>query len=319
MSLSTREYTAFVGFDVGKHSITVHDLETGTTQEIDNTAGAIGGYVDSLPASCFAVCEATGGYEAVLLRQLLKAGIACHRADAVKVKAFIRSFGTLAKTDAVDARALAAYGRERCQQLPLYAPPQAEQAKLQALVLRRADLVALKVAETNRLKAPNSDTVARFIKPVLKAITTQIKAVEKEIQVLLDACEQMGQQVSVMRTVKGVGPTTATTLLALMPELGTLTRRQAAALAGCAPYPNDSGARKGYRRTKGGRRDVRASLFMAALSAARHKGPLKDFYGTLIRRGKKPIVAITALMRKIIVILNAKLRDLALANQTQLS
>jgi transposase len=302
-----------LGIDVGKATLTVFDSRAGTLSVIDNTAAAIKALCEDLGPGTLVVCEPTGGYEAAVLDELARRGIACHRADTLKVKAFLRSFGTLAKTDAIDARALARYAQERWQLLALVALSQARQAELAALVARRKDLVDLKVAETNRLKAPGlrvgMKAVRASCKVVLRCLQGQIARIDAAIEALLAKSPSLARRIAVSRSLPGVGPRTAITLAAMMPELGSLTRRQAASLAGVAPHPRDSGTLKGYRRMRGGRATIRPVLFMAALAASRAKGDLRLFYQRLVQNGKKPIVAIAALMRKIVVILNARMRD----------
>ncbi len=303
-----------LGFDVSKDTLTVFEVRSsGPSQKpcvIDNSAAAIRRFLKSLKRVDLAICEPTGGHEHVLLVELMAAGIACHRVDALKVKAFIRSFGTLAKTDALDAEALARYGKDRWEGLSLFLPPEADRKMLTDLVTRREDLVAIKVAEQNRSRAPASKTIKASCDAMLRTIMRQIEAIEEETRKLIEKCPQLRAAFREMQSLPGVGAITATSLLAHMPELGSLQRRQAASLAGVAPHANDSGQFKGHRTMRGGRSEVRRLLFLAALAASHAKGPLREVYQLLIQNGKKPIVAIGALMRKIIVILNARLRDL---------
>lgn len=303
-----------LGFDVSKDTLTVVEARSSWSSSkpcvIDNTAVAIRRFLKSIGRIDLAVCEPTGGHEHVLLVELLAAQIACHRVDALKVKAFIRSFGTLAKTDASDAKALAQYGKDRWERLSLFLPPAADRRMLTALVARREDLVAIKVAEQNRSKGPADKVIKASLAAMLKAVIGQIEAIEAEIKALIEKSPQLRAAFQHMQSLPGVGAVIAATLLAHMPELGTLERRQAASLAGVAPHANDSGQFKGHRTMRGGRTQVRRHLFMAALAASRAKGPLHDTYQRLVQNGKKRIVAIGALMRKIIVILNARLRDL---------
>lgn len=298
-----------LGFDVAQDTIAVFDSAQGKVVTLTNSPSALRKFIAGLEGSCLAVCEPTGGHEGLLIRELTAAGVPCHRADTLKTKAFLRSFGTLAKTDAIDARALALYGLERWKGLALFTPAAREQAHLTALVLRRQDLVALQVAETNRLKAPGAQVLKASCKAMLRALKTQLQLLDHAIEELIATCQSLKRRVEVSLSLPGVGPRTAIALAAIMPELGTLGRRQVAALAGTAPHPKDSGTSRGYRRMRGGRPQVRTVLFMAALAASRAKGPLRETYQRLIANGKKPIVAISALMRKIIVILNAKIRD----------
>lgn len=295
-----------LGFDIAKDSIVVGD---GTTvQTIANGRRAIRAFLKNCRAE-LAVCEPTGGHEQGLLEECLRAGLPVHRVDTLKLKAFIRSFGTLGKSDAIDAAKLAAYGRERWAILALWAEPDRCQQRLRALVRRRNDLVALKVAEQNRAKAPEASELAASFTAMLTAITGQIEALDRAIARLVAESATLSRRIGVCTRMDGIGPRSAAALLAAMPELGTLSRRQAAALGALAPHPNESGSISRYRRIRGGRPDVPTILFMPALRAAAGKGEFAAFYQRLVANGKKPILAIAAVMRKIIVTLNARLRD----------
>lgn len=296
MPTQTKTFSRFIGCDVGKTEIVVFDSHTAQITTIANHPRDLAAFAATLDTTCLVVCEATGGYEAALLSAVVKAEIAAHRADARKVKAFIRSFGILGKSDAIDASALARDGRER-------------QAALQALVLARADLVAERTAYGNRLAAPGSGVVRGCIKKLLACFDAQIRVIDATIATLIRTHQPFERAAKVLQTIKGIGPQTTAALLGLMPELGTLDPKQAAALAGVAPHPRQSGGRDAYRRTKGGRPEVKRVLFMAAMVAAKFNPTLRPFYERLIAGGKKKLVALTAVMRKIIVIANARLRD----------
>ena len=298
-----------VGFDVAKDSITVFDTATDRIDTIANRPADIRVFLAGLADNPFAVFEPTGGYERQLVAELLAAGIPSHRADTLKVKGFARSFGRIAKTDAIDAHLLARYGEDRWRQLDSFSPAQENLDLLACLVARRHDLVNLMVAEENRAKAPGPERIRKSCKAVLRTLLREIDLIDGEIDTLIAESPELARRIAVSQSLPGVGPRTAITLAATMPELGSMTRRQAASLAGLAPHPDDSGTIRGYRRMRGGRANVRAALFMAALAASRANGPLKATYQRLIENGKKPIVAIAALMRKIIVILNARIRD----------
>lgn len=250
--------TRVLGCDVGKRRIVVFDSADGGISVIDNRPDALARLAGTLDDSCLVVCEATGGHEAGLITALAAAGIPAHRADARKVKAFIRSFGTLAKTDAIDARALARYGRERHQELARWRTPDRHRLRLQALVLTRRDLVDARTAYRNRLLAPGADAVAGCLETVIACLERQIAALETEIQALIARCAPLARTNRTLLAIPGIGATTAAGLIALMPELGTLSRKQAAALAGVAPHPKDSGMTNGYRRTTGGRPQAQA-------------------------------------------------------------
>ncbi len=313
MTIDTAAPAHFVGCDVGKTSIVVFDSRTGQTVTVPNRPADLARFAAKLDGTCLAICEATGGYEDALLRALLQAGRAAHRADARKVKAFIRSFGILGKTDAIDARALATYGRERYAKLARWQAPDPQRERLQALVLTRRDLIVDQQAYKNRLEAPGAAAVKRQLGKLLASFDQQIADITREITALIRAHKTLAEAEKAIRGIVGIGPTTAAALLALLPELGTLNRREIAALAGLAPHPNQSGQTDSYRRTRGGRPEVKRVLFMAAMVAAKNDPKQRDFYERLLAQGKKKLVALTAIMRKLVVICNALLRPVAAA------
>ena len=297
----------FVGCDVGKHSIVAFD--SGNVVSVANDPEALAAFAAALDPDCLVICEATGGHEAALLDALVGAGRPAHRADARKVKAFIRSLGTLGKTDAIDACALARYGQERHDKLARWQPRAADRERLHTLVAARLQLVGDRTALSNRIAAPGASAVAERLDRIRQTIEEEIAGLESDIQKLIAASETLERAVRTVRTIGGFGPVVATTIIALMPELGTIDGKKAAALAGLAPHPRQSGVADRYRRTRGGRPEVKRILFMAALSAARHDIILKAFYQRLRDNGKRPLVALTAVMRKMLVIANARLRD----------
>jgi len=308
MTIPSKVPGSFIGCDVGKTSIVVFDSREGRIRTVPNRPDELAALAGELDQTCLVICEATGGHEAALLRAMIMAAIPAHRADARKVKAFIRSFGTLGKTDAIDARALARYGQERDGRLARWQAPDEHRDQVQALVLTRQDFVAGRQAARNRLTAPGAEIVKPHLEQLLDCLDTEISAIEAAIEALIRRHKPLDEAAKTLRAVAGIGPTTAAGLVALMPELGRLNRRQAAALAGLAPHPKQSGASDAYRRTKGGRPEVKRLMFMAALSAVKHHQDLKAFYQRLIANGKKKLVALTAVMRKLIVICNARLR-----------
>lgn len=312
--LTTTPPTRFVGCDVGKRTLVVFDSHDQATRELANEPEALAAWAAELDETCLVICEATGGYEAMVLDTLVTAGRPVHRADARKVKAFIRSLGTLGKTDAIDARALARYGEERHDRLLRWQPPQHHHEQLHRMVMLRRDLVAQRVAFSNRLAAPGAETVSDRLRRIRDSFEEEIAGLDDDIKALVAATEPLARTTKVLQSISGIGPTTAVTLAALMPELGFIERRKATALAGLAPHPRDSGKTNGHRRTRGGRPQIKQTLFLAALAAIRHNHTLKAFYQHLRAEGKKPMVAITAVMRKMIVIANAKLRDALLNN-----
>lgn len=318
MSSTANTPTRFIGADVGKATIVIHDSQGEVRRTLANTPDALAAFAVELDDTCLLVCEATGGYEDALLIALLAAGCPAHRADARKVKAFIRSYGTLAKTDALDAKALACYARERHAGLARWRLPDPARERLQTLVLTRADLVTQRAAFTNRRAAPNAEAVHATLDAVTHCLSEQIKILDTDIARTLHEATSLSKAEKVLTSIVGIGPTTAVTLLALMPELGHIDRREAAALAGLAPHPQQSGTTERYRRTRGGRPEIKRALFLPAQTAARFNPILNETYTRLCKAGKKPIIAIVAIMRRLIVIANARLRD-AFANQMKLS
>jgi transposase len=298
-----------IGCDVGKATVTVFDTLSGRTVELANDPAVLLAFVETLPRECLVVCEATGGYECALLAAAILAGVPAHRADARKVKAFIRSLGRLGKTDAIDARGLARYGQERHAELPRWQPAGTVLDELRTLTRLRTQLVKQRAALSNQIKAPSGEIAKTRLRILRDAVTGQIAAIEADVGDLINRDPATAEVVAIIETIPGCGRVTATTVAALMPELGAMSGRQAASLAGLAPHPHQSGQRDGYRRTRGGRPEVKRALFMAAMAARNHNPTLKAVYQRLVANGKKPLVAITALMRKLITIINARVRD----------
>ena len=303
-----------VGCDVGKATITMFDTLTGRTSELANQPEALATFVQELDDDCLVVCEATGGYERALLTATFEAKVPAHRADARKVKAFIRSLGCLAKTDAIDARGLARYGQERHRDLARWQPLGEVRDELATLVRLRRQLVTHRAALTNQLKAPGGAAAKPHLQAAIDNASDRITAIETDIDALIDKDQDIDDVVTIIAAIPGCGRRTAISIAALMPEIGTTSRRCITSLAGLAPHPYDSGERRGYRHTRGGRPEVKEALFMAAMAARNHNPDLKTFYTRLVENGKKPLVALTAVMRKLITIINARVRD---ARQTQ--
>lgn len=307
-------YTTFIGIDIGKFEVVVGSHGSKTTQTFPNTSQGVKAFLKAYRASlpqAFVVLETTGGYESLFLDALVAQNIAVHRANTRHVKSFIRSWGKLAKSDALDAQALALYGSERHKTLPLFKKQSEQALKLLSLAQRRQDLVQMQTQEKNRLKSPQSDPfILKSCQLMIQAFTEQIEAITAEIEKLLASQPHWQARREALQEIPGVGPVVSSMLLAYLPELGQLNRRQIASLCGLAPHPNESGQKIGYRRTKGGRQHVRPVLFIAAMAARCSNSPLKAFYEKLIAKGKKKMVALTALMRKILVIANAKLKEI---------
>jgi transposase len=313
-------YIHFIGIDVSKDWIDVAVYgHAARPQRHLNTSEGLTACLEGL--SCWLedaliVIEATGGYETAFLRLALARGAKVHKASPWQVRSFIRSLGLKGKTDALDAVALARFAKERSEDLPLFQLPGQDQERLNDLLMRRADLVKTLASEKARDTQPRYAEAAQEVHASLTRMRTalqdEIRILETAIAALVEASSALKARFDILTSIKGIGLCTAYTLQAHMPELGTLTRKTAASLAGCAPHPKDSGYGAGKRTTFGGRASIKRALFLAALSARRFDPALKTFYERLIQNGKPKMVAITAIMRKLIIIANAKLKILNL-------
>lgn len=258
------------------------------------------------------VIEATGGYERGVLCALQTVGLHVARVNPRQARDFAKSMGVLAKTDEVDARVLRDFANvlARHAQRERYITPMVDERRqeLAELMSRRRQLVDMRVAEGNR-REHAAKRAARSIDSVLKTLDKQLQAIDADIDEHMD--QHFKMQRSLLDSVKGVGPVTILTLTAALPELGRLDRRAISKLVGVAPLADDSGKRKGKRRVWGGRAEVRAVLYMAALVAIRHNPVIQVFHSRLIAAGKPKKVAIVACMRKLLTIVNAMLRDAA--------
>jgi transposase len=260
------------------------------------------------------VVEATGGMERDVVAVLAAAGIAVAVVNPRCVRDFARSLGKLAKTDGIDARVLAHYA-EAVE--PAVQPvPDALSREIEALLTRRRQVIQTLVGERNRRSSLLLQRVSGPGKRVMDSLQRSIKWLEQELASLDDdldgaikASPLWREKDDLLRSVKGVGPIVSRTLLGYMPELGQLNRKQIAALAGLAPFNNDSGKRSGKRSIWGGRGEVRAVLYMAAVTAVRWNDVLGAFYRRLVAAGKPKKVALTAVMRKLLIRLNAMMRD----------
>jgi len=306
---------ACAGIDVSKTHL---DLCVGTTeQRVPNDSqgwGALTALLQSAKVD-LVVVEATGGYERGLVCALQSAALCVARVNPRQARDFAKAMGVLAKTDQVDARVLRDFAAvlARHADRRKYITPMVEPARqlLAELMTRRRQLVDMRVAEHNRLEHAGAQA-RRSIASVLKLLDKQIAAIDAHIDDHMDQHFKLQRQL--LDSVKGVGPVTILTLTAALPELGQLGRRQIAKLVGVAPLSDDSGGRSGKRRTWGGRSEVRAIVYMAAIVAMRHNAVIKAFYERLLAAGKPKKVAIVACMRKLLTILNAMLRDQAVWN-----
>lgn len=307
-------YTHFIGIDIGKFTFVAHAYGSSDVKNYDNTEEGRGqflaDYEVQLADNSLCILETTGGYEMDLLLTLCHQSYAVHRANTRKVKNFIRSYGNKGKTDALDAKALALYGYERQNTLACYDPSSDRQFLLCELVARRHDLTKILVSEKNRLKAPRMRATKSSCEAMIKAAEEELEKLSNEIGRLIDEDKELKRKQMVLKTIPGIGEKISKDLVVLLPELGQLDRKKIASLVGLAPKANDSGKYRGYRSTGHGREGVKPMLFMAAMAARNSNSRLKVFYEQLIGRGKVKKVALTALMRKIIIIANARVKEI---------
>lgn len=299
----------WIGIDVAKATLDLHFLPSGQSHSLANNPTGLQQLRKLLPASeaCRIVLEATGGYERLLVADLLEAGYHVAVVNPRRVRDFARALGLVAKTDRLDARVLAQFA-EKVQPTPLEKMPE-KQAEIQQLVTRRRQLIDLRTVESNRLETAFSKPARKSIQAVLKILQRQIDAIEDAIQALVESDDDWRQKTELLQSVPGLGGVTATTLVAEVPELGKLNRQQISALVGLAPYNRDSGKQKGKRSISGGRKSVRCVLYMAALAAKRCNPVIKAFADRLAQHGKPFKVVLTACMRKLLVIVNALLKS----------
>lgn len=309
------DYNNFIGIDIGKFSFVVNTYGNRGVKEYENTdagiADFLADYQESTPDKVLCILETTGGYEMNLLLTLCHQKYAVHRANTRKVKNFIRSYGHAVKTDALDAKALASYGHERAAGLKLYEAASDNRMALYELVTRCQELTKMRVAEKNRLQAPRTIVTKKSCIKLIETIEAEISDLISEIDKLIKQDADLKKKKLVLESIPGIGNVISNNLLALLPELGQLNRREIASLVGLAPRANDSGRYRGYRSTGYGRNGIKPILFLAAMAARNSNSSLKAYYEQLIGRGKKKMVALTALMRKIIVIANARIRELS--------
>lgn len=280
---------------------------------VSNDAGGWSELIAKLQAAQvdLVVIEATGGYERGLVCALQEAGVSVARINPRQARDFAKSMGALAKTDRVDARCLRdladVLARHQQRHKYITAPSDPRREELHALMLRRRQLVDIRAAETNRLATVVHKLAKRSVLQLMRLLDKQIEEIDREVQRHID--DHFDAQRELLDSVKGVGPVTILTLMAALPELGKLDRRAIAKLVGTAPLSRDSGPSRGSRHIWGGRTTVRAVMYMATLSATRSNAVIRAHYERLLAAGKPKKVAIVACMRKLLVILNAMMRD----------
>lgn len=299
--------SCFVGIDISKDWLDCYFHPDGRRRRFANAPpGHMSLLAQLAGQDHFVILEATGPYDRMLCQCLQAAGRSFHRANPRKARQFARAAGFLAKTDRVDARMLASYGAA----MALAPEPPCEPGRdmLRVLMERRDQLVDMRKSERIRLAQPHDPAVADSLSQMIACLDSQIAAIEARIEALMARDETLKAQRTILCSAPGVGPVTAAILLAHMPELGRRDRRAISALAGLAPLACDSGAMSGKRFIWGGRKRVRDALYMAALAACR-SGPFKAISKKMRDKGKPAKVVIIAIARRLLVALNAAMRD----------
>lgn len=302
----TPSLSSYIGIDAAKSELEVAVGQT-LVGRYANTAAGMQHLQKSLPepsAVALVVIESTGCYSQLAARMLSMAGYRVAVVQPGRIRHYARSQGQLAKTDRIDARIIAQFG-EHTPGLRVYQEPSATRQRLRALVDRRDQVVEDRVREENRLEACQDEVIRKSLHTSIARLRKQADALEADISSLITSDGDLAGLRTVLESLTGIGSITAATLLAHLPELGHVNRQEIAALAGVAPYNNDSGSHRGMRSIYGGRQRVRTAMHMAAVSAARWDAQLSIFYANLRKRGKPAKVAFVAVTRKMLIRLNS--------------
>ncbi len=304
----TTSSETYVGIDVSKDRLDVAVLGNEGVWQVDNTPNGIAKLVQQMEnlQPELIVVEATGGYQRGVVEALFLAGLPVAVVNPARVRQFARACGLLAKTDKLDAQVLAVFGQR--VQPKLYEGKSEAEKQLSALLVRRKQVEEMLKAEQNRLRTVSS-SLRGSVERIITILKEEKKRLDEQIRELMIEQKAWQAQTQILTSAPGVGPVTTATLLAELPELGKMDRKKIAALVGVAPMNYDSGKKRGYRKTKGGRTDVRSVLYMSTLVATRYNPVIRTQYQHLLKRGKEKKVALTACMRKFLTILNAMMRD----------
>lgn len=304
------QFNVFVGIDVSKDHLDVHLLPDDKSWRLANDetgCAELGERLTALSGPVLVVMEATNVFWRLAATRLASAGLSAAVVNPRQVRDFARATGQLAKTDAIDAHVLALFAQRI--EPPVRALP-SEQCQVAAeLLSRRAQLMGMRVAEKNRLSTARAAKVRKDITATIAFLEKRIAALDGEIDQWLESTPIDQSRVNLLKSFAGIGAHTAKSLLITLPELGSLSSKQIGALAGLAPFARDSGNKRGQRQIRGGRSTVRAALYMPAITAIRCNAVIRALYQRLIDAGKHHYVAITACMRKMLIILNAMLKS----------
>lgn len=300
--------SSYVGVDVSKDRLDVAILGEKQAWQVENTCKGIDGLVQRMQELQpeLIVVEATGGYQRGVVDALFHAGLCVAVVNPARVRQFARACGLLAKTDKLDAFVLAEFGQK--VQPKRYEGKSEAERQLSALLVRRKQVEEMLKAEQNRLRTI-SPVLRGSVERMIAVLKEEKKRLDEQIHELMNEHKAWQEQTEILGSAPGVGPVTTATLLAELPELGKMDRKKIAALVGVAPMNYDSGKKRGYRKTKGGRTEVRSVLYMSTLVATRYNPLIQAQYQQLLKRGKLKKVALTACMRKFLTILNAMVRD----------
>jgi transposase len=297
---------SYVGVDISKDKLDFFISDDSRFITISNSKLAIEKFIKSHLLKLdnpLVTCESTGGWERILLLHLASNNIHSHTAHATKIYHFAKSKGILAKTDKLDAKTIASFAiAEQLKPSSIHDPISLE---LKDLVMRKVQIKDTLCSELQRQRKHLSKAVQASIKNTVTFYRKELVKLDEKIDKIFNYSPKYIEDNNILQSMKGVGNVTSQTLIVLLPEIGKLNKRQIAALAGVAPYNNDSGRKNGIRRIKGGRMEVRNVLYMAALSSVRFNPTMKKYYKQLLERKKLKKVALVAVMRKMLVILNS--------------
>lgn len=308
--MTTNQNKIYVGIDVSKNVLDIYQSQDKQFLTAPNSIEGVKTLKSRLkkyPKSQVHIgMESTGGYEKLVAKELLKKGYAVSIINPRFIRNFARSTNKLAKTDKLDAKTIATY----CEKMEPKAKTELDEnhEEIADLVARRDQLVSMIVAEKNRLQHASRD-IRKSIKGIIELLKKELKTIEMKLKKAIATSKKYAERHELLTSMKGIGSVTANALIVHLPELGTLEDKQIAALAGVAPFNCDSGKMKGKRFIWGGRRAVRTALYMATMAAIRSNKAIKAFYERLVQKGKARMVALTACMRKLLIIMNAMMRN----------
>jgi len=308
--MTTQNNKIYIGIDVSKATLDIFNSGDSSYHQYDNSPIGIKKLISDFKTikndQTLITLEATGGYEKLAARTLVAKGFSVAVINPRIIRAFAKACGKLAKTDKIDAKIIADYSEKMQPESRLVYNE--KQEDISELSTRRSQIIAMIVAEKNRLDKV-SPVIKKSILRIIKLLEKELAEIDSQLKKSVQADESFSQKHALLSSVKGVGPKTATALIAYLPELGMLEEKKITSLAGLAPFNCDSGKMKGRRMIWGGRSSVRNSLYMATMAAVRSNDAIKAFYGRLVSAGKPRMVALIACMRKLIIIMNAMIRN----------